>query len=178
MLAALRQRRRDMATVARLLKAAECAAHEDGEAHPGAEHAVIAALDLPGDGTARAAFARVGADADGFADAVRAQHDAALRAVGVNADLDAMDGGLLPVPEARRRGPFHGAPSLQPLMRETAAAVRRDRTPLTGAHIVRAAARPGHGTVARTLVHMGIDPDHLVAAASAEISALGSADGV
>jgi hypothetical protein len=50
-----------------------------GAVSPGPEHLLLSALGMD-DGTARRAFARVGADADGFAVAVAAGHDAAFRA--------------------------------------------------------------------------------------------------
>jgi len=169
MLAALRRRRADMATISRVLAGAEQRALADGLARAGAEHVILAALDLP-DGSARRVFARAGADPDGFAPAVAAQHAAALAAAGIAADDAALQERIPPAP-GHPRGPMRSDPSVERLLRDAAAAVKRDGTPLTGAHLVRAAASQEHGTVPRTLRHLGIAPGDLIAAATAEISA-------
>jgi ClpA/ClpB-like protein len=51
---------------------------------PGAEHLLLAALELP-DGTARRAFERVGADPNALRQAIEEQHAEALCAVGIDA---------------------------------------------------------------------------------------------
>lgn len=68
----------DIKTMSTLFPAAERAALAMGESEPGAEHLILAALDLP-DGSAARAFERVGADPLGFREAVAAQHEQALR---------------------------------------------------------------------------------------------------
>ena len=73
---------REIRTIDRLLTGAEAQARRLGDDLPGAEHLLLSALELP-DGTARATFARVGADADRLAEAIADRHAAALRAVGI-----------------------------------------------------------------------------------------------
>ncbi|MBJ7457247.1 MAG: peptidase, partial [Thermoleophilia bacterium] len=70
-------------TLSALLRSAEADALATGEELPGAEHLLLAALDLE-DGTARRAFTAVGADAAGLRDAIAGQHADALRAIGID----------------------------------------------------------------------------------------------
>ncbi len=72
----------DVRTIKELLTGAEDIARRAGESQPGAEHLLLSALEMP-EGSARRAFERVGADPDGFAPAVSAQHADALRAMGI-----------------------------------------------------------------------------------------------
>src|SRR5918998_924166 len=92
----LRNPVRDVRTIKLLLEGAESEARAAGEAQPGAEHLLLAAIELP-DGTARAAFAAAGADADALRPAIAAVHAGALRAVGVEPPAeDALDAALAP----------------------------------------------------------------------------------
>ena len=77
----------DMRTIRTLLEGAEAEAGRAGESTPGAEHLLLAALELP-DGTARRAFERVGADPSALRQAIEEQHADALRAVGIDADAE------------------------------------------------------------------------------------------
>jgi len=154
-----------MRTVSRLLRGAERIARASGEEVPGAEHLLLSAMDLP-DGTARRAFERVGADPDGLAAAIAAQHADALRAVGIDAgDLDDLE-----VPAQEGRGVFRSTPSAQAVFRR---AVDLSGTPrprqLLGAHIVVAVAEMEHGTAARALSRMGVERGQLARAASDEL---------
>ena len=72
-----------------LFPAADAIAEADGEDTAGAEHLLLAALDLD-TGSARRAFERVGADPDQFRVAVREQHADAVRAVGMRPMNDDM----------------------------------------------------------------------------------------
>lgn len=165
----LRRRLRDAATLKALCEAAEGHARRAGQDQPGAEHFVLAAIDLP-DGTARAAFARLNADANAFAAAIERQHRDALAAVGVAPQA-------WPEPPADAAGApatglYRAQPSGQALMQ--ALAKRRERAgeiPLIGAHVLAAAAEPARGTTARTLQAMGLDAGALRAAAAHEIAA-------
>jgi ATP-dependent Clp protease ATP-binding subunit ClpA len=66
----------DMRMIRTLLEGAEAEAGRAGESMPGAEHLLLAALDLP-DGTARRAFERVGADPSALRQAIEARRGAA-----------------------------------------------------------------------------------------------------
>lgn len=153
-------------TIKQLLTEAERLAHASGEALPGPEHLLLSALALP-DGTAAAAFRRVGADPDGLQTAIAAQHDDALRAVGIQVEAS---GPVVPAPQPR--SVFNSSPSAQAAFRR-AAELSKEQKPrrLRGAHVVLAVTEIERGTVARTLEHMGVNREELAAAARAELEA-------
>lgn len=91
MFAKLRQRWKDVRTIMVLSLDAERRALAEGQRHPGAEHYMLAALDLP-DGSARRAFARVGADPEAYRAALANRHTVALNAMGIAAAVDGMPG--------------------------------------------------------------------------------------
>lgn len=165
-----RSRIQDIRIMNQLFPAADAAAAADGEPQAGAEYLVLAALDLD-TGSARRAFEAVGADPDQFHDAVRAQHADALRAVGMRPINDEVLDQHIPPPVADDR-PHRGAPSGHALFRRVVELVRAERSQLYGAYIVLVAAQTEHGTTARALRHMDIDPVALAAAARAEIDLL------
>lgn len=165
-----RSRIRDIRIMNELFPAADAVAAADGEPQAGAEHLLIAALDLD-TGSARRAFEAAGADPDRFHDAVRAQHEEALRAVGLRPMSDpALDQHLPPpVPQDR---PHRGTPSGHALFRRVVDLVRKERSQLYGAYFVLVAAQTEHGTTARALRHLGVDPVALASAARTEIDLL------
>lgn len=152
-------------TIKQLLGEAERLANESGETLPGPEHLLLSALALP-DGTARRAFKRLGADPDGLQAAIAAQHDDALRAVGIQVDAD---GPVVPAPEAR--GVFNSTPSAQAAFRR-AVELSKSQKPrrLRGAHVVLAVTEMERGTMVRTLDRMGVNRDELAAAAREELA--------
>jgi hypothetical protein len=163
----LRHRLRDAGTLKTLCEAAEQHARRAGQDQPGAEHFVLAALDLP-DGSARRAFGKLHADAGAFAGTIEAQHREALAAVGLAP-------AAWPEPPAATGAPaaglYRAQPSGQALLR--ALARQRERAvdiPLIGAHVLAAAAEPAQGITARTLRAMGVDAAALRAAAAREIA--------
>jgi ATP-dependent Clp protease ATP-binding subunit ClpA len=163
----MRRRLADMRTMKELFTLAEAEAQRAGESEPGAEHLLLAAVDLP-DGSARRAFDRVGIDPEALRDAIAGQHDDALRSVGVEATGE----GIAVPPAAPPRGPYHSKGSAQTLFQRVTELVRSERSPLYGAWFVLAATESEHGTTARALRRLGIEPDDLAAAARAELDAL------
>lgn len=122
MLANLKQRFRDAKTISTLCSVAERYASTRGEEGPGAEHFVLAALDLP-DGSARRAFARLGADPARFGAAIEAQYQQALQSVGIDSKVlqeVAADAILA------RKGLYQAKVSGQALMQQMAADHRSD----------------------------------------------------
>ncbi|HBR96645.1 MAG TPA: peptidase [Gammaproteobacteria bacterium] len=121
----------------------------------------MAALDLP-DGTARAAFAAVGADPDAFADAVTQQYTDALSAIGVS-------GKVMQAPIASvgpRSVVFRAKPSVSTLMRKLKDVHQRDASmPLLGAHVLLVISGNAHGVGVRALRAQHIDPVALADAA-------------
>jgi len=145
------------AALAALCEAAEAEARRDGQAEPGAEHFVLAALSLP-DGKARRAFEAVGATGEALRSAVARQYQEPLEALGLNADAP-------PAPlDGEPQGAYRAAPSGRALVQALAA---DRRAPLTSARVLAAATDQRHGVFARALKLMGIDPERLRAAALA-----------
>ena len=158
---------REIRTINELLAGADTAARRMGDVSPGPEHLLLAALAMD-DGTARRAFARAGADPDAFEAAVAAQHDAALRAIGVEpvalapADVDA----------GPPKGVFRSTPVAQRAFQEAVKLSKQVKpSRLLGAHVVAAVAEERQGTAARTLRAMGVDAAALADAARAEAEA-------
>lgn len=173
MLSRLKQRFRDMRTIKALCQGAERHANADGQAEAGLEHFILAALELP-DGTARLAFARVGADPERFRDAIAQQYRDALRGIGLaSPQLDALyqadaqaDAAIAP-----KQGPYQAKPSARKLMRQLADWPRACATePLLGAHVLAVGAAQ-QGVAPRALRAMGVDLTALASAARAEIAA-------
>ena len=151
---------REMRTVRALLEGAERHANLVGGSLPGAEHLLLAALDLP-DGTARLAFERAGIDPDGLPAAIERQHADSLAAVGVMAPADLP---VVAIPTSS--GPFRATPAAQAAFQR---AYELSSTPaprrLLGAHVVAAVAEGGEGTAVRTIRALGVARDRLAAAA-------------
>lgn len=173
MFSRIKRRFQDMRTVKVLCLEAEKHANAEGQKEPGAEHFVLAALELP-DGTAHKVFQRVNADPDGYRAAIDQQYQDALRSVGVALPEKGTAGGndvTLPPGE----GLYQVQPSAQALMQRLASHRKFDpKTPLVSAHVVLAAATAQQGVAPRAFRAMGIDPEKLAEAAKAEIHLLRS----
>lgn len=152
----VRQRLRDMSTLKDTGLLAGQIADEMGEDLVGAEHWLLAALELP-DGTARLAFERVGADADHLQAAIAQQYEDALSNIGIETS------GLY-IPEniaglsTKNRSTFQAQASCNALFAIMTNEERiDDKAPFMGATIVQAAPYLEKGTVPRSLQAMGID---------------------
>jgi ATP-dependent Clp protease ATP-binding subunit ClpA len=162
---------RNIQTISALLKAAEAEALATGEDLPGAEHLLLSTLGLE-DGTARRAFAAVGADPDGLREAIAAQHAEALRAIGI----DPVAGDPLDPPgEARpARRAYRAAPSGQAALHSAVELQKRRKgSRLLGAHVVAAVAGMEHGSAPRALRALGVAPAELAEAARREAGTAG-----
>ncbi len=158
----LQQRFQSMRTLSQLCTDAEAHARARGQAEPGAEHFLLAAIDLP-DGSARRAFESVGADPAALRAAIEQQYRDALKGVGLDAALPQAP--ALPSPGP---GLYRAQPSGQELVQALARARKDQGGPLLGAHVVVAVAAMPQGVAARTLRAMGIDAGQLAAAARAQ----------
>ena len=155
---------RDVRTIKKLLTGAEDAARRDGDDVPGPEHLLLSALALP-DGTARRAFAEVGADPDRLPEAVREAHASALAAVGVEGAAPAE-----PALHAPATGAFRSTPQAQQVFADAVALAKSSgRSELQGAHVVAAVTDLERGTATRALAVLGVDREALRAAARAEV---------
>lgn len=156
----LQRRLADMRTIRDLCLAAERHARADGQAEPGPEHFLLAALDLP-DGTARRAFERVGTHPELLRPAIAQQYIEALARIGIRPDALAAPA---PLPGAAS-GVYRAQPQVASLMR--ALQEKAKGTALTGAHVVSAVAAMPHGVAARALAGLGVDARALGATADA-----------
>lgn len=159
----LKSKLQSAGTIGRLCRTAEACALEDGQLEPGAEHFLLAALDLP-DGTARLAFEELGVDPRALRPAIADQYNDALRAIGI--ELEKMPKPSETAPLRPKNGPFVAAPSGQEFMQKLAAQ-RGAHRPLLGAHVVAVVASEPQGVAARALRNLGVDRDALKARAEA-----------
>ncbi len=142
----------DMATIRALLEAAERESAAMGEADPGAEHVVLAALGLP-DQTAAEALAELGVDAARLRQAIEQVHAEALAAVGI-----AEPPTPTPLPTPSKRGVYRAKGSTRDLLTATAEARKALRaTRFTSAHVLIGASTLEHGTLPAALRRVGID---------------------
>jgi ATP-dependent Clp protease ATP-binding subunit ClpA len=168
MFSGMKSKIHDMSTIRKLCEAAETHALQDRQRHPGAEHFLLAALDLE-DGTARRAFQVINADPEGLKPAIERQYSTALLSVGIA--VAPAESGDDAAPRRSEPGAYQAAPSGQELMLRLAGSRRHAQ--LLGAHIVAIVASMPHGVAARALRGMGIDATALQAAAE-EIANNGS----
>lgn len=166
MFAKFKQRWKDTRTIMALSLTAERHALQEGQRHPGAEHYLLAALDLP-DGSARRVFERVGADPEAYRVALVNRHTVALNAMGIAVDTAAgpASNEAVPAPSAL----FDAQPSGQALMQSLPELQRRLPAPLCGAHVLLAASDMVHSAAARSLKAIGIDLESMRRAAEAEL---------
>ena len=165
MFSALQRRLKDMSTLKSLCLQAEAYALADHQREPGAEHFLLAALDLP-DGAAGRAFARLHADPAGLKRAITQQYGEALASVGVNpAHADTLE------PPARAKRLYDAAASGQAVLKALVARKQGDKTPLLSVDVVAVVAEMQQGVAPRSLRAMGVDPAALKSAALAEVSA-------
>ena len=159
MFQAIRSKLDNISTIKRLCERAEAHALQDQQREPGAEHFLLAALDLP-DGTARLALEQAGVEPDALRAAIERQYADALRSIGLKAGIPV--GAPMPANPGVYRAAFSGRDIMQEL-----AATRKDHSPLLGAHVVGIVAGMPHGVAARALRALDIDPVVLKSTADA-----------
>jgi len=158
----LRTALQDTRLIAALLTTAEQEARALGDAEPGAEHLLLAAL-LVNDPSAREALATLGAvDAAAVRSAIVAVHSDSLADLGVAAPQ--LDPALPPA-----SGAYRSEVSAQEVFQRARILSRRSRSGLRSAHVLRAAAERERGTVARLLASLALERDAVLAAAAAAV---------
>ena len=151
----------DAGIIKTLCESAEAYALRDQQRQPGAEHFLLAALDLE-DGTARLALEKAGAAPDDLANAIERQYTDALESIGLS--VGSIGGAAPSAATHPRPGLYQASASGQDLM-QVLATTRRHHAPLLGAHIVAIVAGMPHGIAARALRGMGVDLQVLRSAA-------------
>ena len=151
-----------MSAIKSLCIQAEQHALRDQQREPGAEHFLLAALDLPDD-TARQAFESIGADAASFRSAIARQYDDALQSLGIDPQVGSVTDQTEDALPARRG--FYDASESGKEVMQRLAETRRSHHPLLGAHVVAVVAAMKHGVATRALRAMGVDADQLKSAA-------------
>lgn len=159
----------DMATIKTLCEAAERIARENHQERPGAEHFVLAALELP-DGSAARIFNALGLTGADFARALQETHRAALSTAGVG--MDQIEGSERDVPPlGQPKGLYDAAPSGAAVLQGLAALRKRGISgPLSGAHVLQVVSTMQHGTTARAFKLLGRDQASVAAAVQAEMT--------
>ena len=143
-----------MGTIKALCLGAEKQANENAEELPGAEHFLLAALELP-EGSARRVLERLGSQPDDLQAAIARQYRDALQGIGVDLtswQAEQEDG----KPIAPKLTPYRAQPSVQELMTRLTQ-VHDKSMPLLGVHVFVAAASMEYSVAARALRAMGID---------------------
>lgn len=145
-------------TLTSLCEAAEVEARREGQAQPGAEHFVLAALSLP-DGKAARVFEALGLTDALLREAIARQYREPLHALGIS-------GGTVsePLAEANESNLYRAAPSGQALVQ---ALGRGHKKALTSELVLVAAAEQSEGVFPRALAVLGLDPGQLRTAALA-----------
>lgn len=158
-----------MRTIKKLLTDAETESRAMGEAEPGAEHLLLAALELP-DGSARRVFERLEVDPARVRAAIGDQQAEALVALGMDAERAKALSSPRPLDPPTGKGVYRSAVSAQEAFQAAATIARREKSfQLVGAHVVAAVAGIEHGTAARVFGVLGVDRTALAAAADEEL---------
>ena len=166
MFKALKQRFRDMGHLTKLFNEAERLANSEGQAEPGAEHLVMAALTMPDDDSARRALAQQGASPDAFWAAVSQQYVDALKTIGIDSSPLIERETAMSSP-SERRGLYRSTGSMRDLL--DAVTSNKETTRASAAEFILGATEAKFGVVARALDRLGIDRERLAESARAEI---------
>ncbi len=169
MFAQLKQRFSDMGTIKLLCEAAELEANADHQGAPGAEHFVLAALQLP-DGSAQRVFAKLEITGDDFRNALRELHRSALASAGVDgAQISASESSVPPLP--RPSGIYNAAPSGEAVVKGLAALRKRGvHGPLAGVHVLEVTSAVQHGMTAKAFQLLGHGRPSVMAAIRSEMT--------
>lgn len=166
-------RKSDMQALSKVLSKSLAIAQLEGAQYAGAQHLLLAALDME-DGTARRAFEQAGADPDAFAAAVDAQHSAAIPQLKMPAEpmIESVEDRALPAqpkPDAtydaavRATHEFHNSKGNDGAKEN--GGVRGNGGAFSGAYMVAGVASLEDGAAARALTAMGVDAHKLTRAA-------------
>lgn len=162
----IKQRLADMKTISKLCLGAERHANQQGEEKPGAEHFMLAALDLP-DGSARNVFSRLNIDPQTMAEAIKQQHVDALNRLGIEPEV--VEAAYDTVPEVTPKVALYDTTaSGQALMQKLYQRNKKSKEALIGAHVLDVVAAMDYGIAPRVLQVMGVETKALKQAIAAE----------
>ena len=158
----------DMKTISALCLSAEKYANQYGEDKPGAEHFMLAALDLP-DGSARKVFETLNINPDAINQAIKEQHNEALTSLGVThqAIKDDIESSETVKPKTNL---YDTKPSGQTVMKKIYENNKARKTKLIGAHVIEVISSMEYGISVRALQTMGIELSALKKAVKSECS--------
>lgn len=164
----LTQNLRDMGTIKALCEAAERFANADQHTAPGAEHFVLAALELL-DGSAARVFARLGVTPDAFHEALREGHRTSLKAAGVSdAHIRNSEQSVPPLPQPGNI--YRAAPSGEAVLQGLAALRKRGISgPLIGVHVLEVVCGMQHGPTGRAFAVLGRNAASVMMAIQSEM---------
>lgn len=156
----IRTRIQDIQTLKQLCERAENQAHACGDPLPGAEHFLLAAIDLP-DGTAESLFQSFEITQQDIKNAIEKQYSDSLQGIGY----------IPTVPSTPSSSEYHypkptlfeSQPSAQQMMQNLSAFKRHSSSssPLVSIDVVQILLEQQHGVVSRTLKQLNIDPGKL-----------------
>ena len=153
MLKGLHQTLTNMRTLKDMFSRAEAFALNDQQTRPGAEHFLLAAMDMP-DGKAREMLADAGGDPDQVADAIAAQYQDALAEVGVTAVPSTSDNA-----KPARRVIYDADASGKDVIQRLSKVKKTG--PLSSADLLKSIAAQESGTAIRALQKLGVDPHRI-----------------
>ena len=153
----------DMKTISKLCVGAEEYANQYGEEKPGAEHFMLASLDLQDD-SVRRIFEELGVNPDGMHQAIEIQHTEALASIGI-----VKEGIKLETIKPSLKL-YDTKPSGQTVMQKIYQNNKARKTRLIGAHVIEVISSMEYGIAIRALQTMGIDLVALKKAVKSECS--------
>jgi len=145
----------DMKTISNLCLGAEKYANQYGEEKPGAEHFMLASLDLK-DESVRNVFARLDVNPDKINQAIIKQHTEALASIGI--EQEAIEVDTVSSEEIKANVKLYDTkPSGQFVMQKIYQNNKSRETRLIGAHVIEAILSMKYGIAIRALQTMDID---------------------
>ncbi len=150
-----RRIKQDMKNISVLCREAERHAHINGDEKPGAEHFLLAALELPDD-SAQRIFSRLNIDPSRINQAIKNQHINALHTAGLDDESIEENLKYTEITNSKLKL-YDTTPSGQAVLQTLYQFNKKRNTPLIGAHVLEVIASMKYGIAARTLTAMGID---------------------
>ncbi|MBQ4847786.1 Clp protease N-terminal domain-containing protein [Pseudoalteromonas sp. MMG005] len=156
----------DMKTISQLCLGAEQYAQQYGESKPGAEHFLLASLDLQ-DGSAQKVLAKLGVNHIDVKEALKAQHNSVLASMGVESEAINLASDM-PKETNPSIALYDTKPSGQMVMKKLYENNKMRKTPLKSIHVIEVVLSMQYGTAIRVLQNIGVDLEALKKVTQAE----------